>query len=357
MPPALPVLELDRSVRAAQSGDVSATEALLEQFRPLLRARMHHLWMATREGLTTLEWGDIEAQVVFLFLSRLHTFKPELGVFFPHYIERMLDLDGRSWLRQQRRGQAIAFSQLWAGDEADDDSCEPHDWLLETAPDETLAFDQSWSLQQALDALPDPQRIVVWNCCVLGKTEAELALEMGLSRSAVRNRLDTALGQLRAFFDSGESGTRTGRSRPQTAQTPFQQFWSSILMAKDEKRPDLVGVGAGRPVFLQGTFAFAATGLQTPQLLSPKLSYTVPTGHVAGVRYVRIGLVCDQMAVLSTVVNGMPHRLVPIAANSTEHVPFAIVEPLIAGSQIEIHIASQAPGTAIVDVGILQMPA
>lgn len=328
----------------------------MEQFRPLLRARMHHLWVASREGLTTLEWGDIESQVVLLFLSRLHAFKPELGVFFPHYIERMLDLDGRSWMRQQRKSQAIAFSQLWVGEPGDEDGCEPQEWLEGTAPDETLAFEQSWSLQQALDALPEAQRVVVWHCCVLGKTEAVLALEMGISRSSVRNRLDTALGKLRSFFDCEETGTRTGRGRGETP-SHFQEFWSSFLMAKDEKRPDLVGVGAGRPVFLQGTYPFEATGLCKPCLLSPKLSYTIPPGHVAGVRYVRVGLVCDKMAVISTVVNGMPHRLVPVAAHSTEHVPFAIVEPLIAGSQIEIHIACDAPGTAIVDVGVLQMPA
>lgn len=362
MSPAAPNLELTARVCAAQNGDTGATETLLEQFRPLLRARMHRLWTVTREGLTTLEWGDIEAQITLLFLSRLQAFKPEAGVFFPHYIERMLELDARSWVRQQRRGQAIAFSQLWTDDRSDDDSSEPQEWLLEAAPDETLAFERSWSLQQALDDLPPNQREVVWNCCVLGKTESMVAGELGISRSAVRNRLESALGKLRAFFDSEENGTRTGRARPHSqthseAQLAPQEFWISLLMAKDEKRPDLVGVGAGRPVFLQGTYSFEATGLCRPDLLSPKLSFTVPKGHVAGVRYLRVGLICEKMAVLSTVVNGMTHRLVPIAANSTEHVPFAIVEPLIAGSQIEIHLACEAGGIAIVDVGILQMPA
>ena len=128
-------------------------------------------------------------------------------------------------------------------------------------------------------------------------------------------------------------------------------------MARDERRPDLVGVGAGRPVLLQGVFDFAATGLKTPELLSPKLSYTVPAGCVVGIRFVRAGVSCEKMAYLSTVVNGDVHRLFPIAANSTMHVSLAIVEPIIAGSQIEIHIAAEAPGTAIVDIGCLQMPA
>ena len=53
-----------------------------------------------------------------MFLTRLHDFDASRkGVYFPHYIERMLEWDARTWLRAQRRGQATPFSQLgmrWA---------------------------------------------------------------------------------------------------------------------------------------------------------------------------------------------------------------------------------------------------
>ena len=376
---------LEARVCAAQNGDARATEALLEQFAPLLRSRIHGLWILVREELSTLEWADIESQMTLIFLQRLHAFDASKGVFFPHYIERMLEWDARTWLRAQRRGLATPFSQLnlWGEEDADLDD------LLPASPnDEARDVESIVALRAALDELPHPQRLVVWGCCVLGKTEVQMAQELGLSRSAVRNRLEAALIKMRAFFGSTQEGTRTGRARPETllnvaragAQngahsgaraaatspgpsnraakaTPFHEFWSSLsLMAKDEKRPDLIGVGAGRPVLLQGTFDFAATGIKTPDLLSSKLTYTVPVGHVAGVRYVRVGVMCDKMAVISTVVNGMPHRLIPVAANGTAHAPFAIVEPIVAGSQIEIWIASDAPGVAVVDVGVLQMP-
>lgn len=351
--------DLKAAVRAAQSGDESCTEQLLLQFRPLLRSRMHALYVATRATLCTLEWSDIEAQVTFLFLSRLHAFKPDMGVYFPHYIERMLDLDGRAWVRTLRRGEALPFSQLWApGDEGDAD---PLDWIEdEFAPDEIAGIERNLALRAALDALSPAHREVVWQCCVLGRTEDGVARELGLSRSAIRNRLDAALGKMRAFFGSEETGTRTGRARPDAHQvtTPFDEFWQFLTdMAKNEKRPDLVGVGSGRPVLLQGTFDFPATGLRSPEHLHSKLTYTVPTGNVAGIRYARIGVVCDSMVVVSTVVNGLPHRLIPVAANSHAHVSFAIVEPLVAGSQLEIHVASEKPGTAIIDVGVLQIPA
>ena len=372
---------LEARVFAAQNGDGTATEELLEQFQPLLRSRIHGLWIGVREELSTLEWADIESQMTLIFLQRLHAFDAEKGVFFPHYIERMLEWDARTWLRAQRRGLATPFSQLaLAGEEGAD----LDDLLPAAATDEARDVESILALRAALDDLPHAQRVVVWGCCVLGKTEVQMAQELGLSRSAVRNRLEAALIKMRAFFGSTEAGTRTGRARPETASTsapvaatppamssamssakskktahdtPFREFWSSLsLMAKDEKRPDLIGVGAGRPVLLQGTFDFPATGLKTPDLLSPKLTYTVPAGHVAGVRYVRVGVMCDKMAVISTVVNGLPHRLIPVAANDTAHAPFAIVEPIVAGSQIEIWIACDAPGTAVVDIGVLQMP-
>ena len=374
-------LSLEARVAAAQNGDAGATEALLQQFRPLLRSRVHGLWIAVREELSTLEWADVEAQMTLMFLTRLHAFDASKGVFFPHYIERMLEWDARTWLRAQRRGQATPFSQLGALGE---DGVELDDWMPADPTDQARDIERVLGLQTALDALPEAQRVVVWGCCVLGKTEARVAQELGLSRSAVRNRLEAALGKMRAFFGSTEEGTRTGRARPdgaraesihpehvreisgesaaapanaKTARAPFQEFWSFIsAMAKDEKRPDLVGVGAGRPVLLQGTFDFPATGIKTPDLLSRKMTYTVPKGCVAGVRYVRVGVVCEKMVVISTVVNGLPHRLIPVAANDTAHAPFAIVEPIVAGSQIEIWVASDAPGIAIVDIGVLQMP-
>ncbi len=369
---------LEARVFAAQNGDGAATEALLEQFAPLLRSRIHGLWISVREELSTLEWADIGLQMTLIFLTRLHGFDAGKGVFFPHYIERMLEWDARTWLRAQRRGQATPFSQLGM---AGEDGADLED-LMPVAPnDEARDVERIVGLRAALEELPPAQRIVVWGCCVLGKTEMQMASELGLSRSAVRNRLEAALVKMRAYFGSTEEGTRTGRARPETVAgaesalssgkvaakpdsarraarvTPFQEFWNSLsVMAKDEKRPDLVGVGAGRPVLLQGTFVFPATGIKTPDLLSPKLTYTVPHGHVAGVRYVRVGVMCEKMTVISTVVNGMPHRLIPVAANDTAHAPFAIVEPIVAGSQIEIWVASDAPGVAIVDVGVLQMP-
>ncbi|MDQ3813331.1 MAG: sigma-70 family RNA polymerase sigma factor [Armatimonadota bacterium] len=362
-------------IERAQNGESSAVEALLQQFRPLLRARMQQLWATLQEQMASVEWADVEAQVQFMFLTRLHSFRADEGVYFPHYIAQMLELDCRAWLRQQQRGAAVPFSQL--GSEPLGNS-ELEYWLealrLNTEEDSgsaTADIERVMSLRDALHTLTEPQRQVIWECCVLGRTENEVAAQLGLSRSAVRNRLNGAVTRLRSFFkeedeaapcgglgpELAQFATRTGRNTAPPLALQHDLWLRRMSMAKDEKRPDLVGIGAGRPVLLQGIYDFEATGLQSPKILSPKLTYTVPPGYVVGILYFRAGVLCDGMVCLSSVVNGLPHRLVPVAANSTIHIPLAIVAPIIAGSQIEIHVASSAPGIAIVDIGCLQMPA
>jgi RNA polymerase sigma factor (sigma-70 family) len=338
-------------VALSRAGNDLALEELFNRFRPLLRARMQRLWTAIRQDLTPVEWADVEAQVNYAFFYRIERFEPRQGVFFAHYIERMISFDCTAWLREQRRATAVPFSQLGA------ESADVESWI-ESELGLTHEIDSVLSLRSALDDLSPAQRDAVWQVCVLGLTEDDAARRLQISRSSLRNRLEAGLTSIRKCFDNNfvaDARTRTGR---QSAKLAVLDAWQERLyMAKDEKRPDLVGVGAGRPVLLQGIFPFEATGLESPQLLSPKLRYIVPAGHVAGIRFVRVGAICDAMVCLSTVVNGLTHRLVPVAANQSVHIPFAIVEPLVAGSEIEIHIASNAPGTVIIDVGCLQMPA
>ncbi len=362
--------DLARLIASAQGGSEASVEEMLTRFRPLLRARMHWLWQAVREEFSSLEWGDIEAQVHALFLGRLHLFRLEDGVFFPHYIARLLDLDARDWLRRQRRSTATPFSQLYAAPEHED---ELDFWVEGACPARSSAYngfegeraqrmDDVISVRAALQVLSLAQREVIERCYARGLTESQAALELNISRSAVRNRLHGAIERLRAFFGADgalcqpQGGTRTGRASALSSLLPLDLLIWRMDMAKDDRRPDLVGVGSGRPVLLQGVFDFPATGLKTPQLLSPRLRYVVPPNSVAGIRFLRVGVTCDSMVCISTVVNGLTHRLFPIAPNSATHVPFAIVEPLVAGSEVEIHVASDKAGVVVIDVGCLEMP-
>lgn len=353
-------VDVDDLIIASQAGSTPATEELLARFRPLLRARLHELWARLREDISSLEWEDVEAQLNTFFLARLQAFRREQGVFFPHYIAQMLDLDARSWLRKQRKSSAVPFSQLETFSDAEGEDDEEQWWLRDEKQEghcETTS--QSVAVFQALEILAPHQRTVIELCCLQNQTEEAAAKTLGLSRSAIRSRLESALQKLREHLEieteySAPAPTRTGRA----AKKCHNEFdvWS-LRMTREEKRPDLVGIGAGKPILMQGIFDFPATGIKNAQLLSEKLRFIVPIGCVVGLRFFRAGVTCDKMVCLSTVVNGMTHRLIPLSPNSSAHIPFAIVEPIPAGSEIEIHIASDAPGTAIIDVGGLLMPA
>ncbi len=364
--PHFPVEEsVESLVARAQNGDEGALEQVMSQFAPLIGSRVQRLWTALQSRLSGTQWDDVQSQVRLSFLTRLRSFAPQRGVYFPVYISRMIDLDCQAWLRSQH-SRETPWSQLSENDDIEYSMEERSGEIDAFSQDANWQLEQAVSLRAALGVLTQAQRETVWNCCVLGKTEVAFAAELKISRSAVRNRLAGALSKMRAFFDDenqdGALGeltnlaARSGRSAPR--ETALQRdFWiGRIAMAKDEKRPDLVGVGTGKPVLLQGVFDFPATGLRRPELLAPRLSYTIPTHCVAGIRYLRVGVQCESLVCISTVVNGDVHRLIPVAANSTVHVSMAIVEPIIAGSQIEIHVACDSAGIAVIDLGILQMP-
>jgi len=311
--------ELAALITRAQQDESAAVEALLQMFRPLLRSRMQQIWAGLQQQMSGAEWADVESQIHLLFLTRLRKFRIGEGVYFPHYIARMLDFDCRAWMREQRRHSAVPFSQLVPNEGEAGHEDETEWWAnatgvcgnaaREAESDAAQEVERALGLRAAMNALTRPQQQVVWDCCVLGRTETDVAQRLGVSRSAVRNRLAAALSRLRAWFheheqdqsSDGDSAaeeamlygfTRTGRALPPRV-LETREFWIGRMnMAKDDKRPDLVGVGAGRPVLLQGIYDFEATGLKTPELLSPKLSYTVPRGCVAGIRFFRVGVSC-----------------------------------------------------------------
>ena len=81
-------------------------------------------------------------------------------------------------------------------------------------------------------------------------------------------------------------------------------------------------------------------GLNSPG--APDLSYTIPQGCTAGVRYVRAGSTVEGMLNISPPLqNGKATRYVPVVAASTTHVPLAIVDKLEPGTEVTIAVAAQ----------------
>ncbi|HVF85810.1 MAG TPA: hypothetical protein VM821_07490, partial [Abditibacteriaceae bacterium] len=96
-----PSENIEEIVARAQGGDESALENAMSQFGPLIGSRVQRLWTALQSRLSGVEWDDVQSQVRLSFLTRLRDFQPERGVYFAHYIVRMIDLDCQAWLRSQ----------------------------------------------------------------------------------------------------------------------------------------------------------------------------------------------------------------------------------------------------------------
>ena len=111
------------------------------------------------------------------------------------------------------------------------------------------------------------------------------------------------------------------------------------------------------PRFLQGAFDFAGQGLAKPALLDPSLTYTVPEGVSGQVLYVRGGNASDELISLVLVFDGTPARWLPIGAKNDMHVSLRVVEDLLAGTDVELHVAAPegCQGTVVVDLGLVEV--
>jgi hypothetical protein len=111
------------------------------------------------------------------------------------------------------------------------------------------------------------------------------------------------------------------------------------------------------PRFLQGAFGFEGQGLDKPSLLHPTLTYTVPEGVTGQALYVRGGNSTDELVTLVLVVDGAPARWLPIGAKADMHVSLRVVEDLLSGSTVELHVAAPdgCTGTLVVDCGLVEV--
>ncbi|MEW5812988.1 MAG: molybdopterin oxidoreductase [Actinomycetota bacterium] len=111
------------------------------------------------------------------------------------------------------------------------------------------------------------------------------------------------------------------------------------------------------PQFLQGAFAFAGSGYESPAPLDTSLRYVVPAGAIAQPVYFRGGNSADEMVSVVLYRDGAPMRYFPIAAKGATHVALRVVEDLLADTVLELYVAAPAgaQGTVIVDLGLVEV--
>lgn len=111
-----------------------------------------------------------------------------------------------------------------------------------------------------------------------------------------------------------------------------------------------------RPRFLQGIYHFGGNGLEKPSLLDPDLVYEVPSGLEAQLVYFRGGNSSNELVCVVLIRDGEPMRYFPIGAKGATHVPLRVVEDLLSGTRLEVHLAAPegSTGTVVIDVGMVE---
>lgn len=114
---------------------------------------------------------------------------------------------------------------------------------------------------------------------------------------------------------------------------------------------------SSHPRLLQGIYQFEGHGLDTPSLLDPALTYTVPAGNEAQFVYFRGGNWSPELVCAIVMRDGEPMRYFPIGARASTHVALRVVDDLLAETEIAIHLAALAgaSGHVVIDVGLVEI--
>ncbi len=112
-----------------------------------------------------------------------------------------------------------------------------------------------------------------------------------------------------------------------------------------------------KPQFMQGVFRFEGQGLTNPHLLTPEMVYTVPVGKRTQFVYFRAGNSSAEMVTVVLMRDGSPMRYFPIGAKGDVHVALAVVEDLMSGTKLEVHLAAPegVSGVAVLDIGLVEI--
>ena len=109
--------------------------------------------------------------------------------------------------------------------------------------------------------------------------------------------------------------------------------------------------------FIQGVFTYQGSGLTKPVALEPKADYVVPSGKRAHLVYCRVGNPTSELICLILKRDGKLTRYFPVGAKAGAQMPHALVDDLLAKSEIEVVIAAPAglAGEVVIDMGFVEI--
>jgi assimilatory nitrate reductase catalytic subunit len=109
--------------------------------------------------------------------------------------------------------------------------------------------------------------------------------------------------------------------------------------------------------FIQGVFSYRGGGLTQPMPLEPKADYVVPVGKRAHLVYCRVGNPSPELICLILKRDGKLTRYFPVGAKSGAQMPHALVDDLLANSEIEVLIAAPEglASSVVIDMGFVEI--
>jgi assimilatory nitrate reductase catalytic subunit len=109
--------------------------------------------------------------------------------------------------------------------------------------------------------------------------------------------------------------------------------------------------------FIQGVFTYHGRGFAEPVPLEPKADYVVPAGQRAHLVYCRVGNPQSELICLILKRDGKLTRYFPVGAKAGAQMPHALVDDLLANSEIEVVVAAPEglSGSVIIDMGFVEI--
>ena len=168
-------------VERAQRGDVDAYEQLVQRYQGLA----HRVaWLVTRDAVEAEDAAQEGFVKAYLALNRFRT-----GASFKPWLLKIVTNEARNRRRSSGRRADLV---LRAAEERPSGDAAPSPEVV------ALDLEARATLVEALEKLPEMDRLVVMYRYFLDLSEAEMATALGCAKGTVKSRLSRALVRLRS---------------------------------------------------------------------------------------------------------------------------------------------------------------
>ena len=184
-------LDDETLIREAQRGDTGAFEELVRRYQ---EAAFRAAYLVLRDAD---EAQDAAQDAIVKAYRALGRFRPGAGKGFRPWLLKIVMNESLNRVKSRQRRAAVAERAARG---------QPLEWSLDDA---VVDRERARLLREALDALKEQERVLVYLRYFLSLSEHELADYMGCAQGTVKSRLHRALAKLREVVRDGFPGLLT----------------------------------------------------------------------------------------------------------------------------------------------------